>query len=290
MPVNDEHHLEWLETVVDGRPARYGTAGSGRPLLFVHGWGLGYRSYKRALKRLVRAGYQVYAPALPGFGGTAQLPEERFDLPGYADWVAAFLAAVGVDEPVLLVGHSFGGGVAIQTAHDWPEAVSSLVLVNSIGGSAWTESGSVVRTLAERPLWDWGVHFPADLLPLRQVTRVLPVILEDLGPNLRRSPGSVWRVAKLARYADLTEELEVLAARSLPVVVLWGRSDRILPQPAFESLCAAVGVTEGTENCVTVPGSHSWLLADPDGFAEVITNVIPIAETAAQPRRRGRSA
>jgi pimeloyl-ACP methyl ester carboxylesterase len=283
MSPDAEHHLEWERTLVAGRPATYGAAGTGRPLLFLHGWGLGYRSYKRALKRLVRSGYRVYAPALPGFGGTAPLPEHLFDLPGYADWVAEFLVAVGVEEPVLLVGHSFGGGVAIQTAHDWPDAVASLVLVNSIGGSAWSTNGSVVRTLAERPLWDWGVHFPADLLPLRQVTRVLPVILEDLGPNLRRSPGSVWRVSKLARYADLTDELAELAARKLPVVVLWGRSDRILPQAAFESLCRAVGVTEGTDSCITVAGNHSWLLADPEGFAEIMTNVIPIAEAAADP-------
>jgi pimeloyl-ACP methyl ester carboxylesterase len=280
-----QHHLDWLEVTVAGRAATYGTAGHGRPLLFIHGWGLGYRSYKRALKRLVQAGYRVYAPALPGFGGTEALPAEDFGLSGYADWVVAFLAAVGVEEPVLLIGHSFGGGVAIQTAHDWPEVVSSLVLVNSIGGSAWSSDGSVMRTLAERPLWDWGVHFPADLLPLRQITRVLPVILEDAGPNLRRNPGSVWRVAKLARHADLTAELEALARRQLPVVVLWGRSDRILPEAAFRSLCQAVGVTEGSAHCVTVSGNHSWLLADPDGFAEVMTNVIPIAEAAARSKK-----
>jgi pimeloyl-ACP methyl ester carboxylesterase len=271
------HHLVWLETTVAGRPATYGTAGQGPPLLFLHGWGLGYRSYKRALKRLVRSGYRVYAPALPGFGGTAALPPEEFGLEGYADWVAAFLAAVDVDEPVLLIGHSFGGGVAIQTAHDWPDAVASLVLVNSIGGSAWSESKSAVRTMAERPLWDWGLHFQADLLPIRQITKVLPVILEDLGTNLRHNTANVWRVGKLARYADLTDELVELGRRRLPVVVLWGRSDRILPMASFESLCRAVGVTEGSDNVVMVDGNHSWLLADPEGFAEVMTNVVPIA-------------
>ena len=52
-------------------------------------------------------------------------------------WLDDFLRAVGVEEKVVVVGHSFGGGVAMRFAHDYPERVRSLVLVNSIGGSAW---------------------------------------------------------------------------------------------------------------------------------------------------------
>ncbi len=55
----DEDHLAWLSTTVDGRPAKYGVAGDGLPVLFLHGWGLGQHSYKRALKRLVRLGCRV---------------------------------------------------------------------------------------------------------------------------------------------------------------------------------------------------------------------------------------
>ena len=70
----EESWLEWKEVTVDGRPARYGEAGQGPPVLFLHGWGLDHKAYKRALSRLVRAGVHVYAPALPGFGGTSALP------------------------------------------------------------------------------------------------------------------------------------------------------------------------------------------------------------------------
>ena len=96
------------------------------------------------------------------------------------------------------MGHSFGGGVAIRLAHDYPERVRSLVLVNSIGGSAW-KRGKRLTSLAERPLWDWGLHLPVDMWPLRQATRVIPVVLEDAVPNLVRHPRSLWRVAQLAR-------------------------------------------------------------------------------------------
>lgn len=268
-------HLVWTRTFVDGRPALYGSAGEGLPVVFLHGWALGSHTYKRALNRLVRMGVRVYAPALPGFGGTADLPAERFNLEGYAAWVDAFLEALGITEPVFLIGHSFGGGVSIQTAHDFPSRVKRLVLINSIGGSAWSRSGSAVKSMAERPLWDWGLHFPRDVMPLPQLTRVLPVILEDAVPNLVRNPRAVWRVAQIARSADLTDELEELKRRELPVVVLWGEQDRIITRDSFDALCEAIG-SEGE----VVAGNHSWLLADPDSFGEVMTNMIEVARLA----------
>jgi pimeloyl-ACP methyl ester carboxylesterase len=255
----------WKRTTVEGRTALYGVAGAGVPVVFLHGWGLGQHSYRRTLSRLVAAGCRVYAPGLPAFGGTAELPRRRFSLAGYAEWVDGFLRAVKIEEPVYLIGHSFGGGVAIQTAHDFPERVRTLVLVNSIGGA-----GS-----PDRKLWDWGIHFPADLLPLPHITRVLPVVLEDAVPNLLRNPRAMWRVGQLARRADLSLELAELRARRLPVVVLWGEQDRIIPKSSFDALCEAIG-----QAGEVVTGNHSWLLADPDAFGEVMTNLVAVAELA----------
>src|SRR5205085_6867324 len=130
--------------------------------------------------------------------------------------------AVGVTEPALVIGHSFGGGVAIQLAHDRPEKVRSLVLVNSIG--------------TPRPLWDWAVRFPGNSLP-GDLTKMLPVVIEDALPNLVRNPRGLWRVGNLARRANLTEELEELKRRELPVVVLWGDKDRIVPKQSFAAMC-----------------------------------------------------
>ena len=70
--------------------------------------------------------------------------------------------------------------------------------------------------------------------------------------------------------------------------MLWGARDGIIPRESFDALCAAVGA-EGQ----VVDGSHSWLLADPDGFGEVITNAVEVARVAreleakAPPRRHG---
>jgi pimeloyl-ACP methyl ester carboxylesterase len=268
--------LEWKQTTVDGRAAEYGEAGTGAPAVFLHGWGLDHKVYKRALSRLVRAGLHVYAPALPGFGGTAALPGESSSLRGYGDWVASFLGSVGVADPVLVLGHSFGGGVAIEVSHDHPQLVRALVLINSVGGSAWAHSGSTIRSMSERPLWDWGIHFPSDLFPIRQAHRVLPVILSEAVGNLVRDPRSFFRAAGIARRADLMEELDELRKRGLPVVVLWGQRDHLITRDSFEDMCRALG----DPDVVTVAGTHSWMLADPDEFGEVMTNVLAIVDQA----------
>ncbi|GAC1538731.1 MAG: hypothetical protein NVS3B12_24210 [Acidimicrobiales bacterium] len=253
----------------------YAVGGEGLPVVFLHGWGLGQHAYKRALIRLMRLGCRVYAPALPGFGGTNQLSTKTFSFAGYAAWVDDFCRAVGITEPVFLVGHSFGGGVAIKFAHDFPDRVRTLVLVNSVGGSTWTSAGSRVRSMAERPLWDWGLHFPSDVLPLPQLHRVIPVMLEDALPNALRNPLALWKVGQLARKADLTPELEELRARKLPVVVLWGDKDQIIPKASFDALCVAIGSAGEV-----VSGTHSWMLADPEAFGEVMTNVVAVARLA----------
>ena len=161
-------------TFVQGRTATYGVAGEGMPVVLLHGWALGQHTYRDVISTIAEQGCRVIAPALPGFGGSADLPGDSFSLRGYALWVAELLDTIGIDEPVVMLGHSFGGGVAVRFAHDHRDRVRSLVLVNSIGGSAW-KSGRGLRSIAERPLWDWGLHFPSDVWPIRQATRVLPV-------------------------------------------------------------------------------------------------------------------
>ncbi|MFF0457634.1 alpha/beta fold hydrolase [Nocardia africana] len=262
--------LRSRSVLVEGRIAHYSAGGRGPRVLFLHGWGLGRYAYTRPLEELVRMGVHVFAPALPGFGGTAGLPIEQRSLAGYARWVGAFIEAIDLPLPVTVVGHSFGGGVAIQAAHDVPELAERLVLVNSIGGSAWTDGRGVARALRERPLWDWGLHLPADLLPGRQLTRVLPVIMRDAVPNVLRNPTAVWEVAHLARTANLTSELTTLAERRLPVFVVWSKRDTVIPESTSMSLRTALG----DPRTITVPGGHSWLIDDPHAFGELITNVV----------------
>lgn len=261
-------------TFVQGRTACYSVAGEGLPVVLLHGWALAHHTYRDVIGTIAAQGCQVIAPAMPGFGGTSDLPGDQFSLHGYAQWVADLLDSLDIDEPAVVVGHSFGGGVAVRLAHDFRSRVRSLVLVNSIGGSSW-RSGRGLRSIAERPLWDWGLHFPSDVWPIRQATRVLPVLAEDFVPNLVRNPRAIVKVANLARRADVRSDLESLRDSGLSISIIWGTRDGIIPRESFEAMCIASGV-EGT----VVEGSHSWLLADPQKFGEVITNDVRVAQAA----------
>jgi pimeloyl-ACP methyl ester carboxylesterase len=278
--------MVWRRTLVRGRSAVFGEAGSASPaagggatVLFLHGWALSDRTYRASLNRLARAGHAVLAPALPGFRGTAGLSEDELSLQGYASWLDDFLETVGVNGPVTLVGHSFGGAVAIRFAYAFPERVSRLVLVNSIGGATWSTEGRL-RAMSDRPLGDWGVHLGSELVSTRGLTRVLPVIASDALRHALTRPATLWRVGRLARQAALGVELEELKRRRLPVVVLWGREDTVVPWACAESLIAALGSPE----VVTVPGDHAWLISDPRRFVEVLTNVLTVADSGGDGR------
>ena len=268
--------LVWKDVMVDRRPAVYGEAGSGPPLLFLHGWGLDHKAYKWGLSRLVAAGVRVIAPAMPGFGGTAPLESPDCTIRSYGAWLGRFLDALGVGDPMVVAGHSFGGGVAIVVAHDQPQRVRRLVLINAIGASTWARRGSTIRSMAERPLWDWGLHFRADLWPLGQARRVLPVILSEGLSNLAREPRALWHSARLARSADLIPQLEELERRRVPVVMLWGSRDQMVTRASLDRMREALGKPE----TVIVDGTHSWLIADPDAFGKVMINVVGVLTTA----------
>ena len=84
------------------------------------------------------------------------------------------------------------------------------------------------------------------------------------------------RAARLARDADLTEELNELHRRGLPVVIIWSPRDTVVTEASVDALRAALA----DAHTISVPGGHSWLLGDPDRFGEVMTNVVAVAEKA----------
>ncbi len=263
-------HLHWHRTLVDGRPAVYGEAGEGPPVVFFHGWGLGHHAYKRPLARLALRGCRVLAPAMPGFGGTAALSVQD-DIHAFGQWANAFLDAVGVDEPAIVMGHSFGGGVSITLAHDFPSRVKQLILVNAVGGAVW---GHGDRELSDRMLWQWGYEFAKEMWPPQKGFAAFWSVREDLLTNLLNNPTAMLKAGMLAAQADLREELAELRARQLPVVVMSGASDGIIPLSAMDAMCSALGI-EGR----VLRGNHSWLLTDPDAFDEVMANVVELQST-----------
>jgi pimeloyl-ACP methyl ester carboxylesterase len=269
--------LHWRRTTIDGRAVVYGDAGEGPPIVFLHGWGLSARSYAKALPLIAASGARVIAPALPGFGRSDDL-EGDYTFERLADWIDGLLDRLGIDDPAAVIGHSFGGAVATALAWHHPQRVRALVLVNSIGGSVWRSGhlGGHDRTLAERPLWDWGLRLPGEFRR-RDQRRILPVVVRDLVGNALANPRALVRAAQLARTADLRDELATLAEGGLPVTILWGAEDTVVPEAPFLALCEAAGSTGD----IIPDAGHAWLLADPEGFGELVTNSLSVRRTVA---------
>jgi pimeloyl-ACP methyl ester carboxylesterase len=261
--------MRWETVSVDGHRVHYGVTGSGPPALFLHGWGLRPNSYRAPILAMASAGCRVYAPSLPGFGGTHELGAEERTFAGYATWVAGFLEAVGVGPLALAAGHSFGGGVATAFVYDQPGRVSALLLANAIGSPTWTLFPNEMRTMVQRPVWDWGRQITTDLFHSPRQLRLLPTLLEDFVPNLLRNPLGMFRTGEFIRRADLVREVRAIARRGVPVTVAWSDRDRLVPRSAFDDLRHAAGV-----DGVVVEGSHAWLIAEPGRFGELAISAL----------------
>ncbi|MGH9080797.1 MAG: alpha/beta fold hydrolase [Acidimicrobiales bacterium] len=268
-PATGRSGVAWDHARVDGHQVSYAMAGSGPAALFLHGWGLRPNAYRRTIEAMGRAGCRVYAPALPGFGGTPELAPTRRTFEGYAAWVGEFLDAVGQAEVALVAGHSFGGGVATAFGYQQSRRVSALLLTNTIGSPTWALFPDEVRTMVQRPVWDWGRHFSTDLLQSPGVFRLLTTLLEDFIPNLLSNPLGMFRTGEFIRRADLVREVRAIAERGIPVTVVWSDRDRLVPRSAFDELRRAAGV-EG----VVVEGAHAWLIADPARFGELAISAL----------------
>ena len=134
----------------------------------------------------------------------------------------------------MVIGHSFGGGVATKLAHRYPDRVGYLVLLNSVGG------------VTDRPIWLWPFHLARELLPPREGIDMLLAMRHDLVDNVVHHPVGLVRVGHLARTVDLREELADLRRRDLPVLALTTERDDVIPQQAFS---ARVGRSAPTARC-----------------------------------------
>jgi pimeloyl-ACP methyl ester carboxylesterase len=105
-------------------------AGQGPVLLLLHGLGCDHTTWEPVIDALAKR-YTVIAPDLLGHGQSAK-PRADYSVGGYANAMRDLITVLGVDK-VTVVGHSFGGGIAMQFAYQFPERTERLILVASGG-------------------------------------------------------------------------------------------------------------------------------------------------------------
>jgi pyruvate dehydrogenase E2 component (dihydrolipoamide acetyltransferase) len=214
---------------VDGLTIRFARRGpeQGVPVLFLHGFGGDLNNWLFNLDAVAEAA-PVIALDLPAHGqSTPKLPGST--LKDLSNFVVRFLDALNV-ERVHAVGHSMGGAIAARMALDHPSRVASLTLVNSAGlgheinmgyidGFVAAESRRELKPVVEQLFADPALvtrQLVDDLLKFKRIDGVTAA-LQSLATGV--FPGG--------RQAE-TPALE-LASTGKPVLVVWGREDRIIP-------------------------------------------------------------
>jgi pimeloyl-ACP methyl ester carboxylesterase len=265
----------WRDVSVDGARVQVMEAGTGDPLLFLHGWGLTPRSYARGITRLTGAGVRVIAPCLPGFGGSDPLGLRAVSMQGYAGRIGRLLDVLGIDHPVFVAGHSLGGGIAIQLATDRPERVRALTLVNSVGGAPGRRTG-----MSDTSWLRWAAGTLGEIQP-GGLVRAAPTMLRDYIPAALRHPATLALTARVALTAALADEAATLVAEGMPVLFIWGDRDRIVAPGALADIVTALPAE-------VIKGRHGWLLTEPEDFATLMRNAL-VVHAMLERKRRGQS-
>ena len=235
--------MNFEERYIDvvGATTRYLTSGTtGPPLVLLHGVGDNALDWQWALPSLAGT-HRVYAPDLPGSGGSAK-PEADYSPAFFTDFLSAFLDAVEVERAAVL-GNSLGGLVGLRLAMSEPERVTALGLVSSAG--LGREVTYALRSLNlpgyGRLAVAWGKRPPgaaqralgrATLLFARP--KAIPSRWLKEQYRLARLPGFVEaQLVAVRAQVGLGGQREVLTDRlaklEMPTLVVWGTRDRVLP-------------------------------------------------------------
>ncbi len=216
-----------------GLRVRYVRAGSGPPVILLHGFASSLYTWKDVLPALA-AEHDVVVIDLPGFGGSGiPRPLEGASYPGV---VLAVMDRLGLAR-ASLVGNSLGGSVAVAVAALRPDRVERLIVIDSAGFNFRARDRPLLLRLIAAP----GVAAVAERLPVRRrlvAAGLRQVFFHDdlvtderideyAAPLLR--PGAVRAAAELLS-GPLVADFDGLAARvRAPTLVVWGREDTWIP-------------------------------------------------------------
>jgi pimeloyl-ACP methyl ester carboxylesterase len=212
------------EVAVEGMRIHYLVAGpeNGKPVVLVHGLGGRAEDWRNLAPALVRAGYRVYMPDLPGFGRSERPANYSYSVRDQAQLVIAFMDAMHLGR-VDLGGWSMGGWIAQLIAAKTPARINHLMLFDSAG-------------LYIVPDWDTRLFTPSNAAELDKLDDLLM-------PDPPKVPGFVARdilrvfredgwiirraMASMLTGQDATDAL--LPTLHMPVLIVWGDKDHITP-------------------------------------------------------------
>jgi pimeloyl-ACP methyl ester carboxylesterase len=281
-----------------GHRRAYVKAGQGPVVLLLHGLGCDHTTWEPVIDSLARR-YTVIAPDLLGHGQSAK-PRADYSLGGYANGMRDLLTVLGIDKATV-VGHSFGGGVAMQFAYQFPERTERLILVAS--GGLGPEVSPAIRAVttpgfdqAMRVLTLPGVRH-VGMAGMRALSRTPCKLTRDLDEVAEiydsfKDPYACAAIRHVVRaVVDWRGQIVTMADRAyltqeMPMSVIWGRDDKVIPV-RHASNAAALAADARVE---IIPDAGHFPHKDhPHRFAKIVHEFIRSTQPATYSRARFRS-
>jgi pimeloyl-ACP methyl ester carboxylesterase len=255
--------------------------GDGPVLLLLHGVGGSLRAWDQVLPQLAAQGAHVLALDLPGHGASGSSHGD-YSLGALACTVRDLIDHLGIDQ-VILVGHSLGGGIAMQFTYQFPQRVSGLVLVAS--GGLGREASVFLRaaSLPGAEVVISALAHPRTLSTIATYTRVSNRVLRrrpddrdgdglDVLRDLRDPQTRAAFLATLRSVVDVSGQRvsavgKLATAQALPTLLIWGDLDPIIPWEHGQRTVEHIP----TARLVTFPGAgHEPHRFDPERFSHLL--------------------
>ncbi|MDP8221799.1 MAG: alpha/beta fold hydrolase [Candidatus Lernaella stagnicola] len=267
------------ETTVRDTTITWGEMGDGYPLVLLHGILDSHRAWRRVAPQLARH-FRVLMPDLPGHGYSGR-PDAPYTLTWYADVIAAWMEAVGV-EKAHICGHSYGGGVAQWMVLEQRERIDRLALVSAGGLGRGVAPGMRFATF---PMLGPLLTPSVMRLALPTFLRLTPALFGYMEPEeqeryiaMRRIPGSDMAFRRtvgevinfFGQYMQTIQRVDEVEEMP-PVAIFWGAKDPVIPVRHGKD---ATAQSEGITLTVYKGCGHSCHLDAPERFATDLTDFL----------------
>lgn len=221
--------------------AHFVQQGEGAPVLLIHGLAASLFDWTELLPALSLAGYAGYALDLLGHGESYKPTRlEEYHIENVFNHFCAWVEGLALASPLILVGHSLGGYLAMAYTLRWPERVRALVLVNPFYRVEQLPpllrvryKGPLINTTLIQRTPEWLVRMVIDLtsLSIRNGYILPPSVRRQTALDYKRAHPGIFNIPSTIR--DLMPLVHHITA---PTLVIWGRRDLTLAPASFTQL------------------------------------------------------
>lgn len=197
-------------------------------IIILHGWGLDRTEYDGLVSLLKEKNYKVFAIDMPGFG-EEPLPKKFLTLDDYVEFVNAFLKKSDIRK-AMVIGHSFGGRVAIKYAFKYPQLVKKIVLTGVPVIRHVSLKGKIASKLSAL-----GTGFNGFSPKLKTLFR--KGLYFFIGEWDYYNSGKLQTVFKNVIKEDTMQYLKKL---KVPIILIWGENDSVTPVSDVDKIKKAV--------------------------------------------------